>query len=94
MITRSFLFLLAMITGFSAAHAADSVRQTPEMVGSALTVAHAAAVLWSADAAVAETRGLPLFEKFAPRRTIFQPIPTSAKLPIAATIFVGDRNRQ
>ncbi len=94
MITRSFLFLLAMITGFSAAQAADSVRQTPEMVGSALPVAHAAVVLWSADAVVAETRGLSLSDKFAPRRPTFQPIPTSVKLPVVATIFVGDRNRQ
>jgi hypothetical protein len=35
MITRAFLFLLAMLTGFSTAQAADSLRPAPSAIGSA-----------------------------------------------------------
>jgi hypothetical protein len=35
MITRAFLFLLAMLTGFSTAHAANSLRPAQSAIGSA-----------------------------------------------------------
>jgi hypothetical protein len=41
MITRSFLFLLAMLTGFSAAQAADNARPLPSAMGTAASAAPA-----------------------------------------------------
>jgi hypothetical protein len=38
MITRTFLFLLAMVTGFSAANAAETARVTPSEIGAAASV--------------------------------------------------------
>lgn len=39
MITRTLLFLLAMVTGFSAANAAESTRAVPSEIGASATVA-------------------------------------------------------
>ncbi len=92
MLTRSFLFLLAMMTGLSAAQAADTVRHAPAAVGA--SAVQAVDLLRSSQVKPAKAHIAIL------TNAALDPIP-SLRAPVAADfsipaprIFIGDRNRQ
>jgi hypothetical protein len=94
MFTRSFLFLLAMVTGFSAAQAGDSLRHTPAAVGAAASVVQSAVVLWSNEAKPTKAHSAILTAVLFDRADYVAYPYTAPQIIVAPRVHIGDRNRQ
>lgn len=94
MLTRSLLFLLAIVTGLSAAQASDDIRHRPQTVGATMLADQAVAVL--SCARQKSTRAhLPLvsIDHFDRSALALLPLHGDVVSP-RPLIFIGDRNRQ
>ena len=93
MLTRTFLFLLAMMSGLSAAQAAERVRPVQSEIGAGTSSA-----IDAASALVEDSAGA--IDCFAPvhayAHAVLQDVkrPVSYAAPVTARVFIGDRNRQ
>jgi hypothetical protein len=95
MITRTFLFLLAMVTGFSAANAAEGARAVPSEIGASATVALLTSVI-DDTAGISHTAACVFCEKPAILAAVTQPAIYAAldfAAPTSCT-YRGDRTRE
>lgn len=95
MMTRSLLFLIAVITGLSAPHLRADMRPTAAEVGAAASTAQQqAAIIWINDARPAKAHHAIMAIAADRLSAMWLLLHAPISILPAARIFIGDRNRQ
>jgi hypothetical protein len=94
MFTRSFLFLLAIVTGFSAANAGDGLRHTPAAIGASASAVQSVVAVWGNEAVPAKAHSAILMAVPFDAAGVILPLRYGEQIVDAARVYIGDRNRQ